>query len=321
MAKRKGPGKSYRQGISLLEIVKRFDSEEKAEAWFVAQRWPNGIACLHCGSLNVATITNRKPMPYRCRDCRQHFSFKTGTVLQSSKLPLSKWAIGFYLYMTSLKGVSSMKLHRDLGITQKTAWHMAHRIRETFRVAGRKFFGPVEADETYIGGKRKNMHASKRPTHGRGPEGKTAVAGVKDRPTGRVSADVVASTDRPTVQRFLAKRMAPAAPIFTDEATVYAGMPNHQAVRHSVGEFVRGQAHTNGMESFWAGLKRGYEGVYHHMSAKHLGRYVAEFEGRHNDRPLDTIEQMASMARGAEGKRLTYAALIGPPETRQPAML
>ena len=165
---------------------------------------------------------------------------------------------------------------------------------------GGKFAGPVEADETYMGGKSKNMHASKRLNAGRGTVGKTAVAGVKDRPTGRVSAAVVRGTDRPTIQRFLSERMEPAAPIFTDEHPVYAGMPNHEAVRHSVGEFVRDQAHTNGMESFWAGLKRGYEGVYHHMSAKHLGRYVAEFEGRHNVRPLDTADQMAAMARGAD---------------------
>ena len=317
----KAPGKHYRRGIGLVAAMKRFGDDEKAEQWLVESRWPDGMRCAYCDADTVSERkTARKTPQYHCKACGGNFTVKTGTVMHDSKLPLSKWALAFYIYNTNLKGVSSMKLHRDLEITQKTAWFLSHRIRETWngeteRVAER-FAGPVEADEAYIGGKRKNMHASKRPTHGRGPEGKTAVAGVKDRPTGRVSAAVVGGTDRPTIQRFLAGRMEPAAPIFTDEATVYAGMPNHESVRHSVGEYVRGQAHTNGMESFWAGLKRGYEGVYHHMSAKHLGRYVAEFEGRHNSRPLDTADQMAAMARGAEGKRLTYAALIGPKHTR-----
>ena len=242
MAKQKGPGKSYRQGISLLEVLARFDTVEKAEAWFIEQRWPNGVACPFCGSLKVADIANRKPQPFRCRDCRKHFSVKTATVLHSSNIPLNKWAVGFYLYMTSLKGVSSMKLHRDLGIGQKAAWHMAHRIRETLRAKGGRFAGPVEADETYIGGKRKNMHASKRPRTGRGPDGKTPFAGVKDRTTGQVSAAVVPATDKPTLQRFVRNRIDDHAQVYTDEATVYHGLPFHESVRHSVGEYVRGQA-------------------------------------------------------------------------------
>ena len=303
------PGKYYRRGITLIDAVRKFGDEAKAEAWFTQQRWPNGTACPYCGSLNVQARETRKPAPFRCRDCRKDFSVKTRTLMHDSKLPLSRWAIALYLYSTNLKGVSSMKLHRDLGITQKAAWHMAHRIRECYEEALPLFPGPVEADETYIRGKRKNMHKSKRPEHGRGPDGKTAIAGVKDRITGQVSAAVIVGTDRPTIQRFLAKHMEPAAEIYTDEATVYAGMPNHAAVRHSVGEYVREQAHTNGMESFWAALKRGYEGVYHHMSPNHLGRYVKEFSGRHNSRPQDTEEQMRRIAAGMEGKRLQYRDL------------
>ena len=180
MAKRKGPGKFYRKGITLLEITRQFDTPEKGEAWFIEQRWPNGVACHHCGSLNVATVTSRNPQPFRCRDCRKHFSVKTGTVLHSSNISLDKWAIAFYLYMTNLKGVSSMKLHRDLGITQKSAWHMAHRIRETLAVTGNKFAGPVEVDETYIGGKERNKHEAKKQHAGRGAVGKAAVVGMKD---------------------------------------------------------------------------------------------------------------------------------------------
>ncbi len=293
-----------------MEAVKLFPDSETAEKWFVATRWPNGVACPACGSVNVQIRQSRKPQPYRCRDCRKDFSVRTGTLMQGSNLGFHVWGIALYLLTTGLKGTSSMKLHRDLKVTQKTAWHLAHRIRETWADNQELFSGPVEVDETFIGGKESNKHESKKQRAGRGAIGKAIVAGAKDRATGKISAEVVENTGQITLHGFISERVEDGADVFTDEHAGYRGLPNHTTIRHSAGEFVKEQAHTNGVESFWSLLKRGYHGTYHKMSVKHLDRYVSEFSGRHNSRGSDTLQQMGKMVQGMDGKRLRYQDLV-----------
>ena len=294
----------------MVELFEMFPDNAAAETWFEAQRWPNGVSCPTCGSVRHAVIKSRKPMPYRCKDCREHFSVRKGTVMQSSKLGCQKWAVAIYLVATSLKGVSSMKLHRDLKIRQPSAWHLAQRIREGFTDGEEMMAGPVEVDEAYFGGKEKNKHESKKQRAGRGAVGKTAVIGAKDRSSNKVSAEAVPFIDKMMIHEFVTWVAEKEAKLYTDESPVYNGFKNHESVCHSVGEFVKGMAHTNGLESFWALMKRGFHGTYHKMSPKHLNRYVQEFAGRHNIRGLDTIAQMALIARGLDRKRLRYRDLV-----------
>ena len=322
---RKAPGKAHREGLSLVELFRMFPDDETAQAWLEEQRWGGNPWCPHCGSFNVRR-NNHRSMPWRCaeRECRKRFSVRVATPMQGSPLGYQIWVVAIYLLTTSLKGQSSMKLHRDLKVTQKTAWFLAHRIREAWMPRnipyrrGNSFEGPVEVDESYFGGRRKNMSNAKRKElaesqPGRGAVGKTAVVGLKDRATNRVVAKVVERTDAGTLQHFIHEHTAVGSTVYTDEAAAYNGLLYpHEIVKHSVSQYVKGMAHTNGVESFWSMLKRGHQGIYHKMSPKHLGKYVDEFSGRHNMRNADTLTQMGSMVRGLEGKRLTYAALKAP---------
>ncbi len=313
------PGKSHREGISLIELFRMFPDNTAAEIWFEEQRWGEAgkpSHCPVCGSThNQIVIQSRKPLPYWCGSCRSNYSVRTGTIMHRSKIPLQKWVIAIYLWSVSLKGVSSMRLHRDLNITQKSAYFMAQRLREAWSDRPSNMNGPAECDESYFGGKRKNMSNAKRKemkNTGRGAVGKTAVAGIRDRDTNTITARVVDSTDRTTLQGFIRENVEPGSRVYTDEAKAYSGMDgyDHETVNHSISEYVRDQAHTNGVESFWALLKRGYHGTFHHISPKHLHRYVGEFSTRHNLRENDTIVMMQETVSRMVGKRLMYRDLV-----------
>ena len=297
--------------ISLYQFFQQFPDEESARLYFENKRWKGTPHCGHSGSLNVAECKDHKPMAYRCRECRQHFSVRTGTVLAESRLPLRTWLMAIYMMTTARKGIPSTQVARELGITQKSAWFLCQHIRETWLGSNGGTGNTIEVDETFVGGKEKNKHANKKLRQGRGAVGKTIVIGARNE-RGLVTAEIIASTDGATLKGFIAKNAIEGATVITDNFPAYRNMRgyNHKVVNHSVGEYVRDQAHTNGIESFWALLKRGYYGIFHHMSAKHLHRYVNEFSFRHNTANVGTMDFIAMTIEKMENRRLTYRELI-----------
>ena len=303
------------KGLSLRELQRKFPTEEAAHDWFVEMRWPDGVRCPRCKSDNVQTKTAHRTMPFRCRPCHRYFSVRVATVMQDSKLDYRMWIYAIFMVASAKKGVSSTKLAHDLGISQGHAWHLAHRIREGWVTRPRKLAGPLEFDETYVGGINKNRSYSQRKPKHAGTMGKFIVIGLRDRSTGLFHAEHIADHRRQTFHRFVRKWAHPTATIYTDEHFSYRFIPfRHEVVNHNAGDYVDGDASTNSLESVWALLKRAYKGVFHWMSARHLQRYVNEICGRFNNRHLDTIDQMAALVRGFDGRVLTFQTLVTAPE-------
>lgn len=273
-----------------------------------------------CGHDRVFTYANGKV--YKCAKCKKQFSVKVGTIFEDSKIPLQKWFAAIYLITSHKKGISSLQLHRDLGVTQKTAWFMLHRVRHTFGLSTgtEKLSGICEADETFIGGNEKNKHKSKRTegTQGRSIKTKTPVAGIVER-GGELRAKVVPDTRGYNLRQFVYKNLEFGSKLHTDEWWGYKGLAQafkHKFVKHNEGEYVKDDSHTNTMEGFWSLLKRGVVGIYHSMSDKHLQNYIDEFVFRYNSRTYSESYRFDAMLNNIN-THLTYKELINARSNRK----
>jgi transposase-like protein len=306
---------------TLKDAIVYFSDLANCREYLVAERWPDGVQCPKCGSKNVLFLESYNRWHCREKHSAPQFTLKTGTVMEDSPIGLDKWLPAFWLLANCKNGISSYELHRALGVTQKTAWFMLHRIRVAFdgdasQLGGNG--GPVEIDETFVGGKVKNMHKAKRPKDAsQGGKGKAVVLGMLER-KGRVRAKVIKDRSKVNVAPVLKENVAPGSHIMTDEFSVYpfvADAYTHEVINHAM-EYVRDHVHTNGIENFWSLLKRGINGTYVAVEPFHLGAYVVEQSFRYNNRatkdnPLTDLDRFTLAVSQIVGKRLTYAELTG----------
>lgn len=300
-----------RSTISTFKLFELFPDEEAARKYLEDRLWPNGPKCPTCGG--VERLTTRKNGFYRCNACQFDFTIRTGTIFGRSHIPLHKWVHAMYLLVTARKGISSLQLAKQIGISQHAAWFMLQRLREACSHPDNidKLKGIIEIDEAFFGGKEANKHKNKKLNAGRGSVGKTAVLGMRER-GGRTRAKVIADRTLATIQQEIHNTVEVGATIYTDEGPAYADLDGlffrADSVTHSAGEFARGPVSTNSIEAVWAVMKRGIIGVYHSASAKHLDRYVQEFAFRLNEGNVGrhTLERLDSLIDAVVGKRITY---------------
>jgi transposase-like protein len=302
-----------RSTISTFQLFATFPDEDSARSYLESRLWADGVKCPECKGKE--RITERKNGYYRCNPCRLDFTVRTGTIFERSHVPLHKWVYAMYLVVTSRKGISSLQLSKEIGVTQKSAWFMLQRLREACSQNSDKLRGIVEIDETFIGGLESNKHEADKLKMGRGSVGKAPVLGMRER-GGRTKAMPIKSTSMETIQNAIHANVEVGSMLVTDEHAAYNGLGGlffgQERVNHSAGEYVRGMASTNGIESVWAVLKRGVNGTFHHVSLKHLGRYVDEFTFRLNEGNVKrhTLDRLNSFVDAVSGKRITYQEVI-----------